>query len=998
MSPLKVLLFFYFFLLGVSSTYAQDHYKQYLNLNYPEIDSLMYIEYRKGAYDKAIPYMQAGREKAKVEFGQQDSVFSKYTVNLGFFYTHTGQYDQALPLYIEGIKIAEKTLGKEHPDFATSLNNLALLHKIMGNFALSLPLMLQSKNIIEKVQGKEHPHFANSLINIGLVHTKMHNLDLALPLFLQAVNIIEEVRGKEHSSFAKSLNNLASCHQKIGNFDLALPLFIQAMNIRKKVLGKEHPDYANSLNNLANLHDEMGNEGLALPLFLQAMNIREKVLGKEHPLFALALNNLASCHSNMGNHDLALPLLLQAINIREKVLGKEHPDYASSLNDLSRLYIKMGTYAKAYDILGFAMNSSSTTKIKHTFSQTWLDTLKDAPYPSNEHLLEMIASLKIAYHVLHEQSDIRKLALEGQNHDKDSTTIALLARQVIVADLATTLLSQAKNQVSNEKDKLRILSLINDWTLRSLKVFNQKEDKFKAFLRADENKSVLLHQATKSEAAYRLGGLPDSLVWKDKKLIKKQSQLQAKLIEKRSKTEKDSLRNELNHINEDLSNFSNRIQKEYPKYHKLKYQQINASLEEIQTLLEDNTALLEYVIGDSTVHIFFVDKTQVEWTKFVITNKELKKRIKALHHALNDYQTIIKNKEKAYRAYSQQAYWFYQNLIAPALNNKQHIQNLIVVTDGELGHLPFETFLVEQAPQQVVDYRKLHYLVNDYNISYNYSATLWKDNAEAPTPSNNGQILGIAANYNIKLDSAFMSVRLSTDQQLRNDLDPLPAARKEVETLQENYQGFFAFDTLASEKTVKEKASDFAILHFATHGILDKKRPMLSSLAFSEDNNSTESNFWQAHEISKIQLNADLVVLSACETGYGEFEAGNGIASLARAFMYAGSSSLIVSLWQVNDYATSEIMKNLYANLANGMKKDEALRQAKVQYIKSAKKALAHPAFWSPFIMMGNTQPVNIKRKSTAMPWMIGGAVGLLALVGFMMSRRKKEIEDKSVA
>jgi CHAT domain-containing protein len=308
-----------------------------------------------------------------------------------------------------------------------------------------------------------------------------------------------------------------------------------------------------------------------------------------------------------------------------------------------------------------------------------------------------------------------------------------------------------------------------------------------------------------------------------------------------------------------------------------------------------------------------------------------------------------------------------------------------------LGHLPFETFLMEQAPQNFTDYKQLHFLINDYHISYNYSATLWKENLEAPAPENNGQILAMAANYKINTDSSLKELRLPTDQRLRTNLKPLPAAIKEVEALQEEFKGFFAFDSLASEKTVKEKASDFAILHFATHGILNEKRPVLSSLAFTEDNDSTESNFWQAHEISKMELNANLVVLSACETGYGRFETGNGIASLSRAFMYAGASSLIVSLWQVNDLATSEIMKRLYYNLARGMKKDEALRYAKLDYMKSAKGIAAHPAFWSPFIQMGNTRPVSIARKGTALPWIIAGAVVVFLFSVFGMYRSKRE-------
>jgi CHAT domain-containing protein len=139
-----------------------------------------------------------------------------------------------------------------------------------------------------------------------------------------------------------------------------------------------------------------------------------------------------------------------------------------------------------------------------------------------------------------------------------------------------------------------------------------------------------------------------------------------------------------------------------------------------------------------------------------------------------------------------------------------------------------------------------------------------------------------------------------------------------------------------------------------------------------------------------MQLHANLVVLSACETGYGKFEQGNGIASLARAFMYAGASAMIVSLWQVDDYATSKIMKNLYANLANGMEKDEALRQAKIQYMQQSEGILAHPALWSAFVMMGNTEPVQIKKKGNPLVW--GAGIGVLVLLGIGVLVYRKRV------
>jgi CHAT domain-containing protein len=164
---------------------------------------------------------------------------------------------------------------------------------------------------------------------------------------------------------------------------------------------------------------------------------------------------------------------------------------------------------------------------------------------------------------------------------------------------------------------------------------------------------------------------------------------------------------------------------------------------------------------------------------------------------------------------------------------------------------------------------------------------------------------------------------------------------------------------------------------------------MLSSLVFTEDHDSVENNFLQAYEISKLNLNADLVILSACETGYGKFEKGNGIASLARSFMYAGASSLVVSLWQVNDFSTAEIMKFFYQNLVEGMGKAEALREAKLEYIKRSKGIFNHPAFWSPFIQIGASDSIYLEVKSKrSFLWWGLGVLGMILLLVFWKKKK----------
>ncbi len=251
----------------------------------------------------------------------------------------------------------------------------------------------------------------------------------------------------------------------------------------------------------------------------------------------------------------------------------------------------------------------------------------------------------------------------------------------------------------------------------------------------------------------------------------------------------------------------------------------------------------------------------------------------------------------------------------------------------------------------------------------------------------NGELFALAARYK-KNRHTTSHQRVPYRVKLRNELEYLPAARKEIESLAGIFNGYFAFDSLASERNFKENAGNYGVIHLAMHGLLDDKFPTLSSLAFTDTQDSTENNFLQAYEISKLDLNADLVVLSACQTGYGKFERGNGVASLARAFMYAGVPSIIVSLWQVDDQATSKIMKEFYLNLASGMNKAQALRQAKLNYIKNAPEAMRHPAYWSPFIQIGNSEPIQIQQKYAYTPWYLT-IVSIILVAGLVFWKRK---------
>lgn len=172
------------------------------------------------------------------------------------------------------------------------------------------------------------------------------------------------------------------------------------------------------------------------------------------------------------------------------------------------------------------------------------------------------------------------------------------------------------------------------------------------------------------------------------------------------------------------------------------------------------------------------------------------------------------------------------------------------------------------------------------------------------------------------------------------------------------------------------------------HGIVDSKQPEYSSLVFTHSGNEKEDDLLHAYELNLLEMNTDLVVLSACETGFGKYERGEGVVSLGRGFMYSGAPSLVMTLWPINDKATSILISAFYNELAMGHGKDEAMRNAKMTYLKHAKNVTAHPFFWASFINLGDCKPIQLKKHWA---WWQMALMGLpiVFLIGFFIQRKR---------
>ena len=939
--------------------------------------------------DKLVEFNRQAFDYAKANLDKKDTLLYHTQCDYGYALIKKGLFTEAEVVLSDAQKSAEALLKATDEVYTDILGIRAMNFTYWGNYEMAESLYKKNILLLE-ASGKEKTQaYAQVINNLAVLYAEQKRYEEAEPLYLVAMKIRKDTLGIKHPFYGQSLNNLAVLYRWTERHSEAEKMYLENLSIQKNI---SESSYALALNNLAVYYSATKQVEKALPLFKESAAVRKRTVGTDHPDFAHSLNNLGRAYEFFKDYEKAEKCYLEAAKIREKSYSAQSTEVLETYNNLAFVYF----YSRQFDemwnyIFKSLKNNGNLNNITKEVDEDWSKIIEGAEF-ANIYYVFPCLSLYL--------SDIKEQLI------KTPKDLVLLKKALRISKTALVLEEKMRRSFSSEADKLRVVADLFTWTQRAIE-FSAKiaelngEEYSDAFLYAERNKSLSLLNAMKSQRARNFGDLPDSLVQKEQALQKELNLLKKQVISIRDEDQKAIKLAKLNKLTSEANDFQKKLENNYPKYYKLKYSSQNLKTEEVQKILPKNTALLEYYISDSSIYIFTLTNKSIYTVNIELGKDILKNRIKDFRKSLSDYEFIKNKEEEAYALYCDNAYWFYQQFLSPALSKLKDIDNLIIIPDGELGHLPFEAFLTEK-PVNNTAYAKLPYLLKRFKVSYNYSATLWLENLAQGKKNNNGKLFAAAPSYAIAADSIRApKVRDPNLTKLRDALMDLPAARAEVNALSKQFSGRFLLGTEATEALFKSEAGEYAIIHLAMHGLMNTQYPILSSLAFSENSDSLEDNFLQAYEISQMKLNAQLVVLSACETGYGNFLQGEGVISLARSFMYSGVPSLVVSLWQVNDISTSTIMRLFYKNLAKGMDKAAALQQAKLEYIGGGGDAIspiyaaAHPAFWAAFVQLGDSRPIKVHqhRSGSYFIWasaLVAASLLLFAVLFLIRSKGNK--------
>lgn len=887
------------------------------------------IAFRQRDYESMERFLDNSFSAYKTYIKVENRLLQEIMGLYGALYYKTGNYEEALDKTINAVEVVQKDMKSQEDTLflARFYNNIGLFYIELGDIYKAEDYCRNSLNLFKKLGN--YFDAATTNLNLGEFFARQGKLEEALFLYNEGIKSLQKSKGippyQLDQSHINIYNGIAYAATEFGRHKEAYTAIQKNLEIHKRQADKKDETYS-----VCGLYYRaIGEYDTSLEYYQEALAIRKKTYGTKHPLIAKVYFNLGQTEQKKNNG----------------IGAQAYYDLAKKAIDVP---VKEG-------LMPFLMNKDSADAI-----------------PDKAILLKI---LDAEARLLQEKD-----ALELAN---DKTEAAVL------------LLEKIRNNFKEEGSKLfMVQTMIPTYELSigvSLDLYQRTKDRAyleEAFQLVEKSKAMLLLDALNAEAARNFGNVPKKLLIEERRLARERVRYEKLLFEAKSVKDQQVTnlhQKELLKLKIASEKLQNTLEQDYPKYHELKYNAQIATLKQVQNDLDEKTALIEFFVGTDNIYIFSI-YTDTVWVTTVPMDNQFITSIRGLRTALTDIKMLSKELKSSYLLLAKNGREIYQKFLEPALK-KEGVERLVLIPDGMLNYVPFDVLLTEKPNYESFNFKALPYLIKKQMISYHYSSTLKLFSRSSV--KTNGKMLAMASSYN---KEQFINVKglSAREYRIRTSVDDLPGAKREVEYLSETFAGEFLYGENSNEAAFKSFSENnpYSVIHLAMHGIVDSKQPEYSSLVFTHSGTKKEDDLLHAYELNLLEINTDLVVLSACETGFGKYERGEGVVSLGRGFMYSGAPSLVMTLWPINDKATSILISAFYNELAMGHGKDEAMRNAKMTYLNEAKNITAHPFFWASFINLGDCKPIQLKKHWAW--WQIAlMALPIVLIIGFLM--RKKE-------
>jgi len=799
---------------------------------------------------------------------------------------------------------------------------------------------------------------SNLYSTIGVGYARMADFAKAR-LYLEKSEVLANKYSLPHdANYINLINSLAYTYGALGLKDKENSYFIRGIDM---AVNNSSSSAFNLINSYAIEHARAGNVIKGATLLSEVVKEASEVYGTNSRIYVVALKNYA-IYLVTFNHETDKAFTIFT-TLFEYVAGNDSDTEMKLevLQSYARLLHNTGQNDRALSNIQELLSVRANQALSDLFSNPSLDSIPADP--------SMLNTLKLKYEILW-----------SKYRESDNKDILISAAET--SELMISLIEKIRFSISEEESRLVLgdnyresyMVAIRDFNLCYLKTGDRSYLE-KAFEFAERSKVAGLLAATRQMKAVEFH-IPQPLAEMEKSLQHEISFFNSRISgenekENPDKTLLDQWTESLLSAIEARDSLMLTFEKDFPGYYKLKYITKVPEMKEIPEITGRNYNYLNYVLSDSVLYIFIVNRRHQELLSIKTDSSFLKNLV--------DFRELLSGPSHSesvrtrFNKYQQIGNDLYKTLIEPL---KKYLinENLIISPDNILSYLPFETFLSGIYTGNEILYRKLDYMMNDYNISYVYSATFMKESVNRDLPERN-TLIAFAPSYpeGLNIDS------LINERQTDNVLRELPFALQEAEYVADIRDGQHYLNHEASETLYKTEAANYSIIHLAMHTVVNDQNPMNSALVFAQIKDSLNDGMLYTYEVYGIPLRAKMVVLSSCNTGSGTLSSGEGILSLARGFLYSGSQSVVMSLWKIEDRSGTDIIKMFYDNLGKGMSKSRALKKARHEYLRTASQLRSHPYFWSTLVVIGDNNPVFF-------PWKIFAfCCLLLVIVAFLL-------------
>ncbi|MBE7423559.1 MAG: CHAT domain-containing protein [Zoogloeaceae bacterium] len=752
-----------------------------------------------------------------------------------------------------------------------------------------------------------------------------------------------------------SLSNLAHLYHAQGRIAEAEMLYLRSLAIRKKAFADEHPDVASNLEGLADLYKDLGRYIDAEPLYKRSLAIYARVFGAEHPLVGTSLNQLASINRFLGRYHEAEPLFKRSLAILEKALGYDHPAIATILNNLALEFIIQGRYIEAESL--FKRSLAVFEKAHSAEHPSVAKSLGNLAllFKAQGRFVEALGPIRRATQIFSTRHFIRsEITRLGARSEQRSLSehfewhIGLLAAAGAAAG--------PLEAVAAESFEVAQWARASDTAEQVAKMALRQAAGSDAMAKVSREKQDLLAYLEKIETDYLAEvskATADRKPERDRNLKQAEEETKAR-----------------------LAALDARIAREFPRYGELT-QPRPLSVVEAQKLLGADEALLMWLVGKEESFLWVLRRDRTLFQRIALKRAELDAAVRHLRLHLDLGASSNPGKMLGRPFDVARAHELYRNLIGPAESLLTDAKHLIIVPDGPLQSLP-PAVLVSEMHKVPIDHREVAWLIKKYALTVLPSAASLRalrefDRGSAaqepflgfgdPVLEGDGSA-GEATTKGRRVPGALVSRGLVADPKDVRKMEPLPNTAdelKQIATALRAPAGSLHLGAQATERNVKQ--TDLArarVLAFATHGLMAEEfRGMAEpALVLTPPDQGTEldDGLLTASEITQLKLNADWVVLSACNTAAADGKPGaDGLSGLARAFFYAGARALMVTHWAVETNSSAALTTGVFEKATKGLSKAEALRQSMLAHMQRKDIPYAHhPAMWAPFILVGD--------------------------------------------